>query len=126
MREPLPRLSKGPSRNSSSSAPDHQLRNRRRGLRPLAIRATRYVFSPANPSFSPFLPLATSIVLLSVESGTEWPSTKLSATSARKKGHGLSGETAIGPDCRSLEPVPAQSSCMDLNPQKAQNYRAEL
>jgi hypothetical protein len=46
--------------------------------------------------FSPFSPLAASIFLERVESGTVWPSTKPSATSARRNGQGLFGETSIG------------------------------
>src|ERR1700728_3957629 len=60
---------------------------------------------------NPVVPLAASMVLASVESGTVWPPTNPSATAARKNGHGLLGETAIGWDG-------ARSSCMGLNPGK--------
>src|SRR5690242_6781862 len=52
------------------------------------------------------------MVLVSFGSGTICPPTKPPATSARKKGHGLLGETAIcGPDTpAAVEPM--RSSCM--------------
>jgi hypothetical protein len=51
------------------------------------------------------------MVPASVDSGTVWPPTNPPATAARKKGHGLLGETAMGWDG-------ARSSGMGLNPEK--------
>src|ERR1700730_1176202 len=60
---------------------------------------------PARLFRMPFSPLAASTALESSESGTTSPSTNPFATSARRKGQGLLGET----------------SCMELNPLKAPN-----
>src|SRR5690348_181891 len=113
MREPTPCLSRGPLRSSSSTAPECQLRHRRNGPSPLAIRATMRVLIPATFFFSPVSPLAASTMWASVDKGTTWPSTKPPATSARRNGHGLSGETGICPAGVPFEPVPLFSAGMN-------------
>jgi hypothetical protein len=69
---------------------------------------------PADVFFSPFSPLAAPMVRESFESGTMWPSTTSVATSARKNGHGLLGETVVWGV--SPEMVPTRSSGIDLDP----------
>jgi hypothetical protein len=64
------------------------------------------------------LPLAASTVLESPESATTWPSTTPAATTARKNGHGLLGETAVCGVGASPEALPTLSSCMSPNPEK--------
>jgi hypothetical protein len=56
------------------------------------------------------------MVRASVESGTLWPSTTSAATSARKNGQGLLGETAVWGVPPKI--VPARSSGMNINPKK--------
>jgi hypothetical protein len=69
---------------------------------------------------SPFSALAASTALQSFESGTMWPSTKPPATSARRKGHGLSGDTAISGLGAPPEAEPTRSSGMGFNPQNTE------
>ena len=95
MREPTPCLSSGPSRKASSTAPDHQLRSRRRD-QAVGDERDQAGLEAGQLFLSPVSPLAASTVRESLASGTTWPSTKPAATAARRKGQGLSGETAIG------------------------------
>jgi hypothetical protein len=67
------------------------------------------------------LPLAASTVLQSSEIGTVWPPTNPSDTTARRKGHGLLGETAGPGAVAPLATWLMLSSAMALNPEKYQN-----
>src|SRR4051812_36616013 len=123
MREPLPRLSSGPLRSASSSAPDHQLRNSRGGPSPLATTATSQVFTPTSFAFTPVSPHAASTVETSFETGTTWPSRKPDATPARRNGHGLLAETAFPWAELSSVRLAMPSFCMEQN---LQQYRMKV
>src|ERR1700737_3038832 len=64
-------------------------------------------------SLAPCSPLAASMLLQSSGIGTMWPPTKPPATSPRRKGHGLLGETAVGGASPGMT-----RSCMKPNPEK--------